>query len=161
MSQSPVIFAKANEEEPPTPRDTGRADNVVCACLTSRGFETNMAQEAAQQGNTTTQRAEAETEATETPKEPPNNNDKPSAEQREAPSRRSSGTSVDVVDDGKALIQQPKASSEPVREPVKSRVRLCQPTAPEGPTNLSCSLARRVESQTVSAAFHQVLIWTT
>ena len=111
-------------------------------------------------GEATGHRTEVESEASELSKVSHDANDKPLDEQIEAPSRCSSGESVDVVDDGKVLIQQPKASSEPIREPVKSKVRLPGLTVSERLTDLSCRLSRRAESRIASLASRQVSIWT-
>jgi hypothetical protein len=105
-------------------------------------------------------RTDAESEAPEILKEPHDANDKPLAEHNEAPSRHSSGKSVDVVDNGKVIIQQPKASSssEPIREPVKSKVCMTYLTTTEGLIDPFFRLVRRVESKIASPAFRQVSI---
>jgi hypothetical protein len=83
--------------------------------------EINLVQEITHHEDASIDRPEYDTPAT---AKKPHDDDESLADQDDAPNRRSSASAIDIIAHGKTIVPQPKASSKPVREPVKSKVCL-------------------------------------
>jgi hypothetical protein len=86
--------------------------------------EINLVQKITYHEDASIDRPENDTPATAEKPHDDDDDDESLADQDDAPNRRSSASAIDIIAHGKTIVPQPKASSEPVREPVKSKVCL-------------------------------------